>query len=109
MAERHFQKRVIKWIREQPHMHCLNVVGGAMQRSGEPDLVICWKGRFIGLELKYGKGKPTPLQLHRLRQWEEAGGWCGVAWDLDDVKQVVYDSVDQVGGEARLYPHRSTT
>ena len=43
-------------------------------RSGVPDIVACYKGYFIGIECKAGKGVPTALQLRELRFIEEAGG-----------------------------------
>lgn len=43
-------------------------------RSGVPDIVACYKGHFIGIECKAGKGVPTALQLKELRLIQEAGG-----------------------------------
>jgi Holliday junction resolvase len=43
-------------------------------RSGVPDIVACYKGYFVGIECKAGKGVPTALQLRELRLIEEAGG-----------------------------------
>jgi len=42
--------------------------------SGVPDIVACYKSRFIGIECKAGKGKPTTLQLRNLREIMEQGG-----------------------------------
>lgn len=43
-------------------------------RSGVPDIVCCYKGAFIGVECKAGKGKPTALQLHEAEEIKAAGG-----------------------------------
>jgi hypothetical protein len=43
-------------------------------RSGVPDIVACYQGKFIGIECKAGKGVPTALQLKELRLIDEAGG-----------------------------------
>ena len=45
-----------------------------MGRSGVPDIVCCLQGRFIGIECKAGKNKPTPLQEKELADIIEAGG-----------------------------------
>lgn len=45
-----------------------------MGRSGVPDIVCCLQGRFIGIECKAGKNKPTPLQEKELADIVEAGG-----------------------------------
>jgi hypothetical protein len=42
--------------------------------SGVPDFLVCLKGRFIGVECKAGKGKPTALQLKNLASIEASGG-----------------------------------
>jgi len=49
-------------------------VTGGFGSSGVPDLVACIKGRFVGIEAKAGKGKPTALQDKNLAQIMDAGG-----------------------------------
>ena len=39
-----------------------------------PDLLICFRGRFIALELKSETGKPSKLQLYHKKLVEKAGG-----------------------------------
>ena len=35
-------------------------------RSGVPDIIACYKGKFIGIECKSGDNKPTLLQLRNI-------------------------------------------
>jgi Holliday junction resolvase len=42
--------------------------------SGWPDIVGCYKGRFLGIECKAGKNKPTQLQEYVLENIRVAGG-----------------------------------
>jgi hypothetical protein len=49
-------------------------VTGGYGNSGAPDFLVCHKGRFIGIECKAGRGKPTALQIHNLQQIEINGG-----------------------------------
>ena len=42
--------------------------------SGAPDFLVCYGGRFVGIECKAGKGKPTGLQIKNLQSIEQAGG-----------------------------------
>jgi Holliday junction resolvase len=51
---------------------------------GTPDLLICYRGRFIALELKAGdpnlaKYAPTTMQLQQLQAVRNAGGIAFVA------------------------------
>ena len=41
---------------------------------GTPDLLVCYQGRFFGMEVKQPKNYPTPIQRHRLGQIALAGG-----------------------------------
>jgi len=49
-------------------------VTGGYGKSGVPDIVGVYQGRFFGIECKAGNNKPTPLQQKNLREIEEAGG-----------------------------------
>ena len=73
MTEKQFENQVKKWLKEHGAWF-LKTWGGGYQRNGIPDLLICWKGKFIGIELKTDIGKPSPLQLHELNEIEKAGG-----------------------------------
>lgn len=44
------------------------------QASGTPDLLICYRGLFIGMELKRPGEEPSEIQKHRLTQIVRAGG-----------------------------------
>ncbi len=44
-------------------------------KSGVPDLLVCFKGVFIGIEVKATNGRPSDLQKYNLRQINAAGGF----------------------------------
>lgn len=54
--------------------YAVNYIGGQFANNGTPDILACLEGRFIGIEAKAGRGKPTALQLSNLRKIHEAGG-----------------------------------
>ena len=45
-----------------------------MGRSGVPDIICCYKGRFLAIECKAGAGKTTALQDRELDLIKKAGG-----------------------------------
>jgi hypothetical protein len=49
-------------------------VTGGYGRSGVPDIVACWKGRFIGIECKARGNVPTQLQMKNLYEIADRGG-----------------------------------
>lgn len=55
-------------------------------RSGVPDIVCCVNGKFLAIECKAGKNKPTLLQVREIETIRRCGGVAVVAneenWDL---------------------------
>ena len=47
---------------------------GGYGRSGIPDFVCCYKGKFIAIECKAGKGKTTALQDREIASIKDRGG-----------------------------------
>lgn len=54
-------------------------------QPGAPDLLILWKGRAIGLELKTRGGRLSPEQMAFSMRWTTAGGVYAVARSLEEV------------------------
>lgn len=48
-------------------------------KAGEPDFLLIWEGRAIGLELKAAKGRQSPVQRAIAEEWTLAGGLYHVA------------------------------
>jgi hypothetical protein len=61
------------------------------QEIGIPDLLICHRGWFIGIEAKQSSGKLRPMQRKALHEIYDAGGVAAV--------------VETVGQAARLLSH----
>lgn len=59
-----------------------------LQEIGIPDLLVCYCGRFIGMEVKQPSGKLRPMQRKALHEIYDAGGVAAV--------------VETVGQAARL-------
>jgi hypothetical protein len=51
---------------------------------GTPDLLVCYKGRFFGIEVKQPGNYPTKIQRHRGKEIDDAGGTFVVARSVDD-------------------------
>lgn len=47
---------------------------GGYGASGVPDIIACYKGKFIGIECKANGNKPTALQQKHLREISVQGG-----------------------------------
>lgn len=77
-AEKNFEKKVKDFLKAEGCWF-LKTWSNGIQRSGVPDILVCYKGYFIGVELKAPKGAPSDLQLWNLLKIDEAGGF---AWLL---------------------------
>jgi hypothetical protein len=67
------KKVVVNQLRNLGAYYFYPVTGG-YGRSGVPDIVGCYKGRFFGIECKAGKNTPTPLQQINLDDIEKQDG-----------------------------------
>lgn len=67
--------------------------------SGVPDIIACYKGRFIGIECKAGNNKPTDLQQTNLSKIDAAGGEALVV-NEDNVCEVT-DTLLSIAREAK--------
>ena len=54
-------------------------------RAGTPDIVMCWKGRLVGIELKAGRGRLSLAQLEAHDAITLAGGGVTTCRTLDEV------------------------
>jgi Holliday junction resolvase len=71
--EKKVKQQVIKVLKYYGTYYFYPVTAG-FGASGVPDIVACYKGRFIGIECKAGKNKPTDLQKRNLDAISECGG-----------------------------------
>lgn len=84
-------KDKIKKILKEFNVYHFMPIGGMYSKIGVPDIICCYKGKFIGIECKAGKNKPTALQERELKLIQEAGGYSLVINEenIDDVRQLL--------------------
>ena len=80
----------------------IKIHGGASQVSGIPDIIGCYRGRFIAMEVKRpGAELVSPRQRLMLERISEAKGTCGVITRASDAVNMlveidaVLDSTDE--------------
>ena len=67
--------------------------GGPYGVSGVPDIICCYKGRFLGLEAKLPGGKLTALQERALERINRAGGIARRVESVDDVRTSLHRQI----------------
>ena len=63
--------------------------GGPSGTSGVSDIICCYKGRFLGLEVKLPGGRLTELQKRAIEKINRAGGIACRVESVDDVRAVI--------------------
>lgn len=74
-AEKNFENKVKDFLQREGCYFIKYWGGGDFTRAGVPDLLVCCKGTFVGVELKASNGKPKLLQIHHLKGIDQAGGY----------------------------------
>lgn len=67
------KKKVVEILKSVGAYYFYPVTGG-FGMSGVPDIICCYKGRFIAIECKAGKGKTTALQEQNITRIKDNHG-----------------------------------
>lgn len=89
MRENQLQQKVVRYLKKVPNLWY--AVINDRHTAGIPDIIVCYKGVFHGIELKVKGNKPTPLQEAQLKLISKAGGRTIVAHSLEEVQKFVQE------------------
>jgi len=81
------QSNVIKYLRRIGAV-VDNINGNEFQAS-IADLLVCYRGRYIALEVKAPNGSLRSGQRRRLRKVQKAGGIGEVIYGIEKVKDII--------------------
>ncbi len=99
--ESDLSREVLEYLEALPDCFAYKTHGGQYQRSGIPDIILCRRGRFAGVELKVGDNYPSALQRKTLKEIRESGGMAVTAWDLETVVEMIAIIDEQIEQEKR--------
>ena len=80
-------KQILDYLKYVPDS-AFKKVRGSIGNKGWLDVVGCWNGRYIELEIKTKRGKLKPHQLERILEIRKAGGISGVVKSCEDVEAI---------------------
>ena len=69
-------KKGVKGTLKELHAYYAMPVTGGYGVSGTPDFLVCWRGRFFGIECKAKNNQLTALQERAIQLIHKAGGAC---------------------------------
>ncbi len=82
--EKKLQSQIIKYLQSKGAY----VVKVVVASHSTLDLIVCYKGKFIAIEVK-GDSKVSQLQLYNITQIQKAGGIAIVATELSQVVELL--------------------
>jgi hypothetical protein len=95
-AEKEIQKDITAYLNTVPMLKWfipLNVGGRPLKphpsAKGMPDIIVCYKGRFIGLEVKNKTGTHKPAQKDFKADIERSSGIYEVVRSVDEVIKLI--------------------
>lgn len=88
MKESEIQKKILEYLKLQG-AYSIKVIQAS--KAGVPDIICCYKGWFIAIEVKTPKTKYNTSELQKLNiEWiKKAQGEAIVAYDIEQVKQLI--------------------
>lgn len=86
MLESKIQKEILAYLKANKIFHLRFQAQSNI--NGVPDIICCYKGLFIGLELKQENGRATDLQKRKLEAINNAGGIGVVVHSVEEVDKL---------------------
>lgn len=94
VTEKWVKAQVVKMLKELDAYYFYPVASGYM-RTGVPDIVACYRGRFLGIECKANGNKTTEIQDRNLVAIKKNDGIAVVIDEnnLDQLKEMLFGMV----------------
>lgn len=89
MNEAALIQKIRNYLKTVPECFFWKEHGGQYGTAGIPDIIVCYRGRFVAFEAKVGRNKPTKLQAATIEAIRKAGGIAAVVYSVEDVKAVL--------------------
>ena len=87
MLESKIQKDILAFLKKNRVYHFRFQAQSNL--NGLPDVICLYKGFFLGLELKKENGKPTDLQLKKIKSINENGGIGRIIRSVEEVETLL--------------------
>lgn len=81
----------IKNLLKSKGAYCEKIFGGGYQASGIPDILCCYRGYFLAIEVKSptGKGRASDIQKLKIKAIRDAGGVAFITDNIEDVERIL--------------------
>lgn len=89
MKESDIVRAILKYLKTVPDCFFWKEHGGMYGTAGIPDIICCYRGKFVAFEVKTEKGKTTALQESVINKIQKCSGKAVVVRSVNDVRAVL--------------------
>lgn len=89
MKEKTITNQILKYLKSLPGCFAFKEHGGLYGTSGIPDIIVCYKGKFLAFEVKTEKGKLSKLQEITIEKIQKANGMAFKVTSFEEVKEIL--------------------
>lgn len=89
MKEKTITNQILKYLKAQPCCFVFKEHGGLYGTSGIPDIICCYRGKFVAFEVKTEQGRLSKLQEITIERIQQAGGVAAKITSLAEVKEIL--------------------
>ena len=89
MKEKVITNQILKYLKSAKECFAFKEHGGIYGVSGIPDVICCYKGKFVAFEVKTLQGKLSKLQEIMIKRINNAGGMAFKVTSLQEVKDIL--------------------
>ena len=100
MLEKDITAAIMRYLKTVPHCFYFKEHGGQYGTAGLPDIIVCYRGRFVALEVKTPSGRPSKLQEVTIAKIKAAKGEAFMVRSVEDAKKILETL------EVQLYDNR---
>ncbi|OEU68667.1 MAG: hypothetical protein BA863_16500 [Desulfovibrio sp. S3730MH75] len=87
--EKKIQSDIMKYLKSVPYSSFAKIAQGPWSKDGVSDIVGCFYGRSVVMEVKRKTTEPTALQATYLNDNVKARGFSAVVRSVPDAKEVI--------------------
>ena len=86
MKESFIQKKILDYLDAKG---CYTVKITSANKTGVADIICCYHGRFVALEVKTDKGVVSEMQQFQISEVLKSGGNSEVVRSVEEVRQLI--------------------
>jgi len=89
MNEATITATVARYLKTVPECFFWKEHGSQYGTAGLPDIILCYRGRFVALEVKAPSGRPSKLQEITIAKIKAAKGEACIVRSVEEVKHIL--------------------